>query len=234
MAIAKWDVDEGERLWMEGKTAGEIAEALGVKTDAVRTYANHHWPFRKDLTARDPNGPKWDTELGRQMYEAGASYAEIGRRMDRSAAAIQGYAQRHWRGASRPAPPPTAADCKRPCWYMSTSPYGPICNYYLDTDKRRPCSCGPECTVRIPKHRPTRLDQPETVVSMRQDIRRRKKPKPPAEGARKGRPQVWDREKGLELYRQGMSCAQIARIMGVRATSISKYARKHWPPRGEK
>lgn len=213
MATAKWDVDAGERMWMEGKTAAEIAEALGVKTDAVRTYANHHWPLRKDLIAKDPNGPKWDTELGRRMYEAGASYAEIGRRMDRSAAAIQGYAQRHWRCASRPAPPPTAADCTRPCWYMSTSPYGPICNYYLDTDKRRPCPCGPECTVRIPKHRPTRMDSGEGAVR----TGRPAKPRKPRAS--------WDTSRAAELRAKGMKYKEIAEALGTTEKAVEAYLR---------
>lgn len=48
---ALWDVQEGRKMWEEGKTAQEIGAALGTRAGSVYAYARKHdW---------GPHGPRW-------------------------------------------------------------------------------------------------------------------------------------------------------------------------------
>lgn len=63
------------RLWCEGKTDREIAEALGVTRNGVG-----HWRVRNGLPCNEDRcGPKpfWDAELARKLYDENATDSEI-------------------------------------------------------------------------------------------------------------------------------------------------------------
>jgi len=139
--------------------------------------------------------PKWDTEAGRKMWEDGASVREIAEALDTTPAAVRSWKEAHWPrkyqvggrlSYGRPKKPDNetepnargihlARECKRPCWYMSDVTGGPMCNYFLDTGTRRPCPCGPDCTVRIAKKRPMHVESGEGAVRVTMDRRVRKK-----------------------------------------------------------
>lgn len=42
-----WDVDAGKRMWLEGKTDREIADALGVKRETVGNLRRKKWMKEK-------------------------------------------------------------------------------------------------------------------------------------------------------------------------------------------
>ena len=108
----------------------------------------------------------------------------------------------------------TARKCPRPCWYMSDTAYGPICNYFLDTSIRRPCQAGPDCTVRIPKKRPARLDSGEGAVRVGKLARKPRKPRA-----------SWDTAKGAELRALGWKYKDIAQALGTTEKAVEAYLR---------
>ncbi len=85
-----WDTDHARRLWQDGATDQEIADAVGASKDAVR-----HWRQRRQMRCNQgPRGPQrtWDTERARELWAQGYMDREIGEAVGAGKKAIQ-----HWR-----------------------------------------------------------------------------------------------------------------------------------------
>jgi len=74
------------------------------------------------------------------------------------------------------------------------------CDYYLNTGKRRPCPAGNGCKVRC-----TRKEANMAKAT-------------------------WDTEAGYQMFLDGCSDAVIGAAVGVAASTVNYYKRKHWIP----
>lgn len=165
-------------------------------------------------------GHQWDEETAYKMYLEGRNYAEIAKAMNLSRGFVRAYAIEHWSALpdKQKNPQKTTAICARPCFYLDG--YG-ICNFFLDTGIRRPCACGPDCTVRIPEKRP-RVPPPQLPGSDA-DLQ-----------PKKGRPVKWDVALGRYMRRQGATWSQIADAVGRTTKQVARYGRNHGWEKGSK
>lgn len=98
---------------------------------------------------------------------------------------------------------PLAKGCEG-CFFLSE--YFGCCNYLIYTDKRRPCPGGKDCTVKTA----------QTPANRK------------AGEGHGGRPLKWDTEKGLQLWLEGKTLAEIAKEVGSSQTTVSYYAARYW------
>lgn len=101
--------------------------------------------------------------------------------------------------------------CPHPCVYLDSLG---ICNYYLITDRRRPCPPGANCTVHESGKREDASE--ESVVSA---------------GRKHNRKISWDVERAKQMREEGATYQEIAKAVGVHWKTVEDYAHKFW---GEK
>lgn len=93
-----WDTEKGLKMWLNGRSYGEIAKEMGVTTGAIASYKKKHWenlePMRKQKSKQERF--KWDTKKGFAMYKAGASDVEIAKAVGRSPEAVRNYRVQYW------------------------------------------------------------------------------------------------------------------------------------------
>lgn len=86
MGTRKWPVDEGAKLRADGWSLQSIADHYGVAMQSVlKAFRVRGIPTKND---RKHQKPSWDVEAAKQMRDAGKSWAEIGRAMGVTGAAI--------------------------------------------------------------------------------------------------------------------------------------------------
>lgn len=107
----------------------------------------------------------------------------------------------------------TTEQCKKPCIYLDKMG---ICNYYLDTGRRRPCKTGPDCTVRIAGEKRRSNPQFTNHQIATQRGRRHKE---------------WDVQKGLKMWLDGCPTSEMSKELGVSCSTIRKHAYFNWPAR---
>lgn len=146
---------------------------------------------------------------------------------------------------------PLAKGCEG-CFFLSK--YFGCCNYLIYTDKRRPCPGGKDCTVKTTQT-PENWEKVllwDTVLAQKlykqgaTDAEIAKACKAPigqvkafrskhlGPANRKagegygGRPIKWDTEKGLQLWLEGKTLAEIAKEVGSSQTAVSHHATRYW------
>lgn len=108
----------------------------------------------------------------------------------------------------------TTAECKKPCVYLDKNG---VCNYYLETGKRRPCECGAGCTVRVAEIKKRTINQ---ICYSDRPTKSRKYHV------------TWDTQKGLEMWIANYRTEEIAAEVGIAQSTLNKYAaRNDWPKR---
>lgn len=100
---------------------------------------------------------------------------------------------------------PLAKGCEG-CYFLSN--YFGCCNYLIFTDKRRPCPGGEGCTVKTVLGKNWRKYAPKSNAG--------------------GRRVKWDTEKGLKMWLNGRSYAEIAAAMGVTPRAVLEFKQRHW------
>lgn len=145
----------------------------------------------------------------------------------------------------------------RGCRYLGTVDGYGCCNYYLETNIRRPSKFGTPCAVkqlitgyvvpkshaayvkRIDREEEERRKQSEMAAEMRlkrieernakiEELIRQAAEDPEDEIPRKrGRMLKWDSEYAFDLFREGYRLFEIAKVMNLSVKTLSQYAAYH-------
>lgn len=192
---------EALRLWGEGKTDREIAEALGVTRSGVG-----NWRVRNGLPCNEDRcGPKtlWDMELARRLYDEDATDSEIA-----DAVGLSRQAVARWR--------------KQNGLPSKHQPVGSARALSVDLDELRRlhaegCSDA-EIAERLGFGR-------AWIGELRMRLNLPANRRMPGESERQARYQ-----KMMELYQQGLEDAEIARKVFVQTPSVFSWRKRNGLP----
>ena len=172
-------------------------------------------PGGKDCTVKRKDPPpgmedfvKWDTGFAKRMYDRGASDAEIAKAVGAGIAELKAYRKRNWGAANFKKEEGTRAK-----W---------------DTEKGLALYKQGLPDAEIAKA----LGIPTKSLSSYRNYHWGEKNPSTNKGGRPKGTTGWDKEKGFELFLQGMNDAQIALALGTTDTSVSNYRRRRWRDEG--
>lgn len=90
----KWDTEKGKALWRNGKTDEEIAKALGVTQSTIASYRLKHWG--KSNAKAPGRATVWDKAKGKELWQNGATDAEIAQAVGVSKMTVKEYRRKFW------------------------------------------------------------------------------------------------------------------------------------------
>lgn len=217
-----WDREAGYRMWAEGKTDAQIAEALGICTATVRRHRQGAWAIRAKRESRDKTVSRhiatggWDTDAGYRMWLEGVSLKKIAKALGTYPAAVAEERRSKWErrakeeGAVRRLPQQERGKV----WDTERG-------YRLWLEGRPQREIAAElgiCITTVSVEKRCRWEQRAKA----EGVRRRKRP---------GADPKWDTERGYKLWLQGWSAERIAEELGVSRSSVSMRAAEVWKER---